>query len=68
MLKYQENLTWVIMFSILMTFLTDKALILQWEIWTRSLLAVKGSIRIDANFGPEFIIHILLNILPILLT
>ena len=42
LLKYQENLTWVIMCSILMTFLTDKPLILQWEIWLRSLVGLKG--------------------------
>ena len=30
------------MFSILTTFLTDKPLILQWEVWLRSLLGLKG--------------------------
>ena len=30
------------MFSILMTSLTDKPLILQWEVWLRSLLGLKG--------------------------
>ena len=32
------------MFSILMTSLTDKPLILQWEVWLRSLLGLKGFI------------------------
>ena len=30
------------MFSILMTCLTDKPLILKWEVWVRSLLGLKG--------------------------
>ena len=30
------------MFSILMTSLTDKPLILQWEVWLRSLLGLEG--------------------------
>ena len=30
------------MFSILLTSLTDKPLILQWEVWLRSLLGLKG--------------------------
>ena len=42
LLKYQENLTWVIMLLTLMTSLTDKPLILQWEVWLRSLLGLKG--------------------------
>ena len=48
LLKYQENLTWVIMLSILMTSLTDKPLILQGEVRLRSLLGLKGLI-----IGPE---------------
>ena len=36
------NITWVIMFSIPMTSLTDKALILRWEVRLRSLLGLKG--------------------------
>ena len=42
LLKYQKNWTWVIMFSILMISLTDKPLILQWEVWLTSLLGLKG--------------------------
>ena len=45
LLKCQENLTWMIMFSILMSSLTDKPLILQWEIWHRSLLGLWGLIK-----------------------
>ena len=44
LLKYQENLTWLIVCSTLLTFLTNKSLILQWEIWLRSLLGLKGLI------------------------
>ena len=36
----------MIVFSILMTSLTHKSLILQWEVWLRSLLGLKGLIAI----------------------
>ena len=42
LIKYQYTWTWVIMFSILMTSLTDKPLILHWEVWLASLLDLKG--------------------------
>ena len=39
------------MFSILMTSLTDKPLILQGEVWLRSLLGLKGLIIYDNLFA-----------------
>ena len=41
-MKYQANSSCVIMFAILMTTLFYKALILQGEIWSWSLLGLKG--------------------------
>ena len=46
------------MFSILMTSLTDKPLILQWEVWLRSLLGLKGLVADLIQCWPAHYLHV----------